>query len=263
MKGLINFGNTCYFNTALQCLLNTPALSNRLLSKGYSGDCEFTNEYYSLVYNYWTNKERQWEHPGKVLKLLTERYKQFVPGEPNDVQEVVLCVIDMLEKSLGKEWVQSVFYGETRTIVNGDKKLAERTEKFACMPLDVGVSYFEQETEVSDFKDDSGKVWPNVKVRTITSAIGPIFMVSFNQYNEKKRVNVPEEFQFGGHTYKVYAVAIHIGSHMGGHYAALICRKSKWYLADDIQVVEVPRFEPTGSYYFAMYKRATECKPCC
>ena len=257
MKGLINFGNTCYFNTALQCLLNTPTLSNRFLAKGYTGDCEFTKEYYALVYEYWTNKERKWEHPGKVLKLLIERYPQFKPGEPNDVQEVVLCILDMFEKSLDKEWIQNTFYGDTLTVFESHKKLAQKTEKFACMTLEVGSSFFEQETEVTDFKDDSGKVWPSVKVRVITSGIGPIFMVSFNLYQQKQRVTLPDDFQFGGHTYKVYAAAIHMGSHMGGHYAAVVCRKGQWYLLDDIQVMEIPKFENTGPYYFGMYKRVT------
>ena len=141
---------------------------------------------------------------------------------------------------MGKEWIQKNFYGKTLTIVQETRK----TEDFACLMLEPDDSFFERETEVEDFKDDSGKVWPSVKVRTVTSEFGNIFMVSFNQYQQKKNVTLAEEFQFGGFTYKVYAVAIHFGSHMGGHYAAVVCRKGKWYLIDDVQVSEVPKFEP-------------------
>ena len=66
MKGIRNKGNTCYFNTALQCLLYIPALSNYMIRKPYAGECTFTRAYSDLIKVYWT---RGRDHVG-VTKLL-------------------------------------------------------------------------------------------------------------------------------------------------------------------------------------------------
>jgi len=57
MRGFSNIGNTCYFNTALQCLLHIPILSNYLIRNPYKGDCEFTQIYNELTHIYWTKGE--------------------------------------------------------------------------------------------------------------------------------------------------------------------------------------------------------------
>lgn len=59
MKGFENFGNTCYFNTAIQCLLHIPVLTNYFIKNPYDGDCSFTNEYSKVVHGYWLMGESQ------------------------------------------------------------------------------------------------------------------------------------------------------------------------------------------------------------
>ena len=41
--GLVNLGNTCYMNTAIQCLSGAPLLRSYLLSDAYVSDLNRTN----------------------------------------------------------------------------------------------------------------------------------------------------------------------------------------------------------------------------
>ena len=75
MKGLINNGNTCYFNTAVQCLLYIPVLSNYFLKCAYVGECEFTQLYSHLVAIYWKN--------GKEMINATQFLHVFVRSFPD------------------------------------------------------------------------------------------------------------------------------------------------------------------------------------
>ena len=100
MKGLDNLGNTCYFNTAMQCLLQVPQLSNFLILKEYTGNCEFTNEYQKTVRNVWLNKDRSSETPEKLLHLFRQKFTQFNNTNQQDCQEAMLCILDILDKSL-------------------------------------------------------------------------------------------------------------------------------------------------------------------
>jgi len=53
MKGLPNYGNTCYFNSALQCLLQIPQLSNYMILNTFQCEQEFTIEYQKIVKTFW------------------------------------------------------------------------------------------------------------------------------------------------------------------------------------------------------------------
>ena len=109
MKGLTNLGNTCYFNCALQCLLQTPVLSNHFIKHSYHGECEFTREYGSFVKKYWTDKETKMENPKKLLGLFRGKFKQFDNSQEHDAQESLMCILDMIENAI--PCVKDMFYG--------------------------------------------------------------------------------------------------------------------------------------------------------
>ena len=54
MRGFVNEGTVCYFNTAIQCLFNIPILTKHFLREPYDGNCMFTTIYQLLLKKYWT-----------------------------------------------------------------------------------------------------------------------------------------------------------------------------------------------------------------
>jgi hypothetical protein len=124
MKGFGNLGNTCYFNTALQCLLQIPVMSNHFIRNPYEGECTFTRAYSEFIRIYWTRGQETVD----VKPLLTtfqKEFPRFKEDEQHDVQEAVMCIIDILERAepVVKDW----FYGKKtqETIWPGGKSSNE------------------------------------------------------------------------------------------------------------------------------------------
>ena len=98
MKGIENQGNTCYFNTALQCMLCIPVLSNHYIRHPYDGPCSFSRAYSELTKVYWTRGQNS-VNVSRLLTLFQEKFPRFKTNEQHDVQEALLCIIDILERS--------------------------------------------------------------------------------------------------------------------------------------------------------------------
>ena len=75
MKGLTNYGNTCYFNAALQCILQVPQLSNYMILKNFDHKDELVLEYQKIVKNFWTSPESS-INILKFLKLFISKFKR-------------------------------------------------------------------------------------------------------------------------------------------------------------------------------------------
>jgi pimeloyl-ACP methyl ester carboxylesterase len=88
MTGIPNFGNTCYFNSALQCLLQIPQLSNYFITADdYTGPCEITREYQKVVRSAWTSKTDRFIDVRPLLGLYLLP-KLFAPTTPRRIVAV-------------------------------------------------------------------------------------------------------------------------------------------------------------------------------
>ena len=98
MRGLWNLGNTCYFNTAVQCLAHVPPLTKHLFSiQPYTGSCEITREYQKIVRALFIKGETAPVSPSDLLGAFRNRFPQFASNEQHDAQEVILHLIDVFE----------------------------------------------------------------------------------------------------------------------------------------------------------------------
>ena len=108
LSGLVNLGNTCYFNSALQCLIHTDALTGYFLSRDYSKDINTTelkgngaviaNNYYNLVKG--LTEEQCIVRPSSFKRIIDILSVRFRGSRQHDSHECLIFILDFLHSSL-------------------------------------------------------------------------------------------------------------------------------------------------------------------
>jgi ubiquitin C-terminal hydrolase len=265
MRGFLNLGNTCYFNTAIQCLLHIPVLSNYFLQIGYTGDCEFTQLYTKLVQFYWISQEKGLVHLGPLMTQFFKHFPRFENREPHDTQEAILCVIDILERSCPdiKQW----FYGKKtqETIWPGGKTQSQ--EDFGIhLVTSQGTDLAAMLTKSADwnvienFEDTEGRVHNVATTRMVFSKLPQVLMISFDR---KSHIQVIEKILIDTYEYDLIASAVHLGVQCDGHYVSFVKHEDVWYYIND-DVVNEATLPETAGHYVLVYNLKTpssECPP--
>lgn len=260
MRGLWNLGNTCYFNTAVQCLAHVPPLTKHFFSlEPYTGPCEITREYQKVVRALFTRDKTEPVSPSDLLGAFRVRFPQFASNQQHDAQEVILHLIDAFEKSLGKEIIQDIFNGEDAQETVWSEGMSITKTPFTTLILDVTepcrledlLKDRQEERSLEGFVDDDGKSFAVAAIRNKVMKWPRIVSFSFSMYDYKFPVEIP--FEIEGR--KLFACVLHQGAQRGGHYALLVRRFDKWYLKDDENVREVPHIKTfKGEFYQAWYR---------
>ena len=133
LSGLVNLGNTCFMNSAIQCLSHSLLLTDYFLKKEYLKDInkeknyKIAIEWYKLLNGIWdSNCTISPNSFHKTFQKYTTN-KEFLGFRQNDVQEFLVFFIDNLHEALSKE-VNITISGE---VVNDlDKKALEAMKQW-------------------------------------------------------------------------------------------------------------------------------------
>jgi ubiquitin C-terminal hydrolase len=196
--------------------------------------------------------------PNDLLGAFRVRFPQFAGHGQHDAQEVILLLIDVFEKSLGKELIQEIFNGEDSQETLWSEGMSTVKTPFTTLVLDVNEPCRLQdllddrleEHEIEGYLDAQGKTHDVAAIRHRVTKWPRITSFSFSMYDYKFPIEIP--FEFEGR--KLFACVLHQGVQRGGHYALLVRRFNKWYLKDDETVREVEPTSFKGEFYQAWYR---------
>ncbi|CAD8057110.1 unnamed protein product [Paramecium sonneborni] len=104
--GLHNIGNTCYFNSALQCIINTPKFNDKFLSDEIKQ--ELNPKHKQVALQYWrllkqmrtTNQNS--ENPVQLKQAITNSTKKFGGHRQEDSQEFLRALLTCLHEDLNR-----------------------------------------------------------------------------------------------------------------------------------------------------------------
>nr|XP_002127053.1 ubiquitin carboxyl-terminal hydrolase 36 [Ciona intestinalis] len=102
--GLVNLGNTCFLNSALQCLTYTPPLANYLMSNQHRAQCR-VNGQFCMLCSLQHHQSASFGNGGKsirpmnILKNLRIIAKHLQFGRQEDAHEFIRYSVDAMQRS--------------------------------------------------------------------------------------------------------------------------------------------------------------------
>ena len=125
--GFHNIGNTCYLNTALQCLIHTYPLTEYFLSNNFDNKNILVNEFTKLISV--INVENCTISPNSLIKSIMKRGHEKKMDIKfllqNDVQEFLIFFIDELHEEIKKNVTMTI----TGRVLNDTDKMALKSMK--------------------------------------------------------------------------------------------------------------------------------------
>jgi len=249
--GFNNLGNTCYFNSIIQCLLSCTSLFRKIAELAKQEKYRFDKDH-KFIYKLF--KLYMLQNTANKMASLVDLYKELLSisneridnvklsaGGQQDAHETLMIIFDQFDKI---PEIKALFGNRYSTIIKCSKcgshsepvlvndmlmKITNPSIKYPSLNkyLYQNIDILEAGYTCANCKDKSAKIRRH-KLLTL----GTIISVVFNKYDgNKKNIEFPKRLIFKNSSqeninYKLIAQCEHVGSNRGGHYYAICNRKN-------------------------------------
>ncbi len=142
-KGLSNLGNTCFMNSALQCLTHSPNLAEFFLNLCQNKKTLETQDILWVVLDYFRSYASKGSvySPSNMFRSLRKINPILTPGRQHDSHEFIVGLMDKIEMGLKQRKMvkefRERFIGElcSQVICQNCKNVSKTKEDFSTISL--------------------------------------------------------------------------------------------------------------------------------
>jgi ubiquitin C-terminal hydrolase len=264
LTGLINIGNTCYMNSALQLLVASSYFTYMILT---CNDCKEINYYKKFLQEYYSNNTFS---PHDIKNYIGSIDKKFINNEQQDSHEFLIILLDSLDENIKEYDIDNMFGKlfycnlESEVICS----LCNYSSKTNTIEKSLSLSIVNSSLNdcLSEFikpeQLNNDNQWRCEKCNQYTNAYKKLSVKSLPKYlfiqlkrysyiNGAKKlntpINIPNELNTDnitdiinlGYQYILRGFIYQSGDINGGHYISFIKNKNDWYCINDSQISKV------------------------
>jgi ubiquitin C-terminal hydrolase len=257
--GLVNIGNSCYFNSLVQGLLS----------------CDYFVEYIKI--NQETDEiakaflQIYYGNTKSVSDLLTLATKKFggpaliKSGQQEDAHETFMILIDNMDKKVSQLFNVRhrafIKCGECNKLTKRETEEEQPTELFLEHNINDKFNIISSMEIMPDYKCEYCMTSGKCILAKQLCRISPICMIIVKNYQKQHTTpDLPITFNINDLSgnpmpYDVKSTIEHFGSMSGGHYIAKVKRGEHTAIANDSSISTISSIDITQNTYVVLYER--------
>ena len=296
--GLNNYGNWCYMNATLQCLIRSEEFVDLLFPKKEYEPLTYPAKTMTEELRFLTTVVKSGEYksvtPADMKKCVDKIIPKFAGTRQQDAHEFLTCMLDQMKREITNKSPQLKinYEGLYESVVTCDqcnKSSQPKIEPYSSIHVDIipekinpkiedGIKKLVEGDKLEEYRCDSccnkGPAIKKISLMELPKMlIVQIKRFKFDDYGFSTKdytfVDFPllltvEDNKKASHNYELTSLVNHTGTTSGGHYTAC-CKdivREEWYHCNDsrVEIIDCLDRRMKRNAYILIYKKVTSIR---